>query len=85
MTEGVPQFRIFYRGVTVTALNRQTVRIRLPAPDKDLMLGLLTLPVISQTFWQTRKFNEPLSQPPCRVGLIASVSGSWASLLNSVA
>ncbi|MCS3402472.1 MULTISPECIES: extracellular solute-binding protein [Pantoea] len=68
MTEGVPQFRIFYRGVTVTALNRQTVRIRLPAPDKDLMLGLLTLPVISQTFWQTRKFNEPLSQPPLSSG-----------------
>ncbi len=68
MTEGVPQFRIFYRGVTIKALNPQTVRITLPAPDKDLMLGLLTLPVISQTFWQNKKFNEPLSQPPLSSG-----------------
>lgn len=68
MSEGVPQFRVVYRGVNVTALNRLTVRIDLPKPDRDLLLGLMTLPVISQKFWQDKKFNEPLSSPPLSSG-----------------
>lgn len=68
MREGVPQFRVVYRGVTFTALNPATVRIQLPKPDRDLMLGLLTLPVLSQKFWQDKKFNEPLSSPPLSSG-----------------
>lgn len=68
MREGVPQFRVIYRGVTVTALSHQTVRIQLPKADRDMMLGLLTLPVLSQAFWQTRPFNEPLSAPPLSSG-----------------
>lgn len=68
MREGVPQFRVFYRGVTFTALNAATVRIQLPKPDRDIMLGLLTLPVLPHTFWQSRKFNEPLSTPPLSSG-----------------
>ncbi|MEZ3499218.1 extracellular solute-binding protein [Pantoea sp. KPR_PJ] len=68
MREGVPQFRVVYRGVTFTALNPATVRIQLPEADKDLMLSLLTLPVLSQTFWQDKKFNEPLSSPPLSSG-----------------
>ena len=35
MTEGVPQFRVAFRGVQVKALNRLTVRIEMPKPDKD--------------------------------------------------
>ena len=68
MREGVPQFRVVYRGVTVRALDSQRVRIDLPKPDKDLMLGLLTLPVLSQQYWQDKKFNEPLSAPPLSSG-----------------
>jgi len=68
MREGVPQFRVVYRGVTFTALNPATVRIQLPKADRDLMLGLLTLPVLSQKFWQNKKFNEPLSAPPLSSG-----------------
>lgn len=64
MTEGVAQFRVFYKGATVKAIAPMTVRIELPQADKDQMLGLLTLPVLSQKFWQSRKFNEPLSYPP---------------------
>lgn len=64
MTEGVPQFRIVYKGVSMAALTPLTVRIELPQPDKDMMLGLFTLPVIPQKFWQTRQFNEPLPTPP---------------------
>jgi len=68
MSEGVPQFRVVYRGVNVKALNPLTVRIDLPKPDRDLLLGLMTLPVISQKFWQDKKFNEPLSRPPLSSG-----------------
>lgn len=68
MTEGVPQFRVFYKGATVKAIAPLTVRIELPQADKDQMLGLLTLPVLSQKFWQSRKFNEPLSYPPLGSG-----------------
>ena len=64
MTEGVPQFRVVYKGVEVKAISRLTVRMVLPKPDKDMMLGLLGLPILPQTFWEKHKFNEPLSTPP---------------------
>lgn len=64
MTEGVPQFRVVYKGVEVKAISRLTVRMVLPKPDKDMMLGLLGLPVLPQVFWKKHKFNEPLSTPP---------------------
>ncbi|MBU9844711.1 extracellular solute-binding protein [Rahnella ecdela] len=64
MTEGVPQFRVVYKGVEVKAISRLTVRMVLPKPDKDMMLGLLGLPVLPQVFWENHKFNEPLSTPP---------------------
>lgn len=64
MTEGVPQFRVVYKGVEVKAISRLTVRMVLPKPDKDMMLGLLGLPVLPQVFWEKHKFNEPLRTPP---------------------
>lgn len=68
MTEGVPQFRIAFRGVEVKALNRLTARITMPKPDKDLILNWLTLPVLPEKFWQNKKFNEPLGYPPLASG-----------------
>ncbi|WP_343553738.1 extracellular solute-binding protein [Pantoea sp.] len=68
MTEGVPQFRVAYRGVKVTALNRLTVRIDVPKSDKDLIMGWLTLPVLPEKFWQNKKFNEPIGYPPLSSG-----------------
>ncbi len=68
MTEGVPQFRVAFRGVEVKALNRLTVRIEMPKPDKDLVLSWITLPVLPEKFWQNKKFNEPLGYPPLASG-----------------
>src|SRR5476651_1067478 len=68
MTEGVPQFRVVYKGVEVKAISRLTVRIVLPRPDKDMMLGLLGLPILPQKFWEKHKFNEPLAVPPLSSG-----------------
>ncbi len=68
MTEGVPQFRVAFRDVQVKALNRLTVRIDMPKPDKDRVLSWLTLPVIPEKFWQNKKFNEPIGYPPLASG-----------------
>lgn len=68
MLEGVPQFRTIYKGVTVKALSRLTVRIELPTPDKDQLLGLFSLPILPENFWQDHKLNEPLNTPPLGSG-----------------
>ncbi|MFI8415907.1 extracellular solute-binding protein [Serratia sp. NPDC078593] len=68
MTEGVPQFRSIYKGVTVKAISRLTVRIELPAPDREQLLGLLSLPILPASFWQHHPLNEPLSTPPLSSG-----------------
>lgn len=68
MTEGVPQFRVVYKGAEVKAISRLTVRIVLPRANKDMMLGLLGLPILPQKFWEKHKLNEPLSVPPLSSG-----------------
>lgn len=68
MTEGVPQYRSYYKGVSVKALSRLTVRIELPEPDKEKMLSLLSTRVLPQSFWKDHKLNEPLNTPPLGSG-----------------
>lgn len=68
MTEGVPQFRLVYKGVTVKAIAPLTVRIALAKPGKEDMLGLFSLPVLPEKFWRDHKLSEPLSTPPLASG-----------------
>lgn len=68
MTEGVPQFRLIYKGTTMKAVAPLTVRIDLAKPGKEDMLSLLSLPVIPKKFWLHRRFDEPLSSPPLAGG-----------------
>jgi len=68
MTEGVPQFRLVYKGATVTAIAPLTVRITLANPNKEDMLSLLTLPVMPEKFWKDHKLSDPLSTPPLAGG-----------------
>ncbi|HFK7184737.1 TPA: extracellular solute-binding protein [Serratia odorifera] len=68
MTEGVPQFRSYYKGVTVKAISRLTVRIELPKPDREQMLSLLSLPVMPESFWKNHPLNQPLGTPPLGSG-----------------
>lgn len=68
MTEGVPQFRLIYQGSTVTAIAPLTVRIVLAKPGKEDLLGLFTLPILPQAFWQKHKLSEPLATPPLASG-----------------
>ena len=68
MTEGVPQFRLIYKGTTVKPVAPLTVRIVLAKPGKENMLSLFSLPVMPKAFWINHKLNEPLSSPPLSGG-----------------
>ncbi|KOQ85199.1 ABC transporter substrate-binding protein, partial [Pluralibacter gergoviae] len=68
MTEGVPQFRLIYKGTTMKAVAPLTVRIDLAKPGKEDMLSLFSLPVMPKKFWLHRRFDEPLSSPPLAGG-----------------
>jgi microcin C transport system substrate-binding protein len=68
MTEGVPQFRLIYKGAKVKAIAPLTVRIELAQPSKERMLGLFSLPVFPQKFWQNHRLSEPLAAPPLASG-----------------
>ncbi len=63
MTEGVPQFRIVYKGASVRAIAPLTVRIELSEPNKENMLSLFSLPVMPESFWKDHKLSDPLSAP----------------------
>lgn len=64
MTEGVPQFRLVYKGTTVKAIAPLTVRIELAKPGKEDMLSLFSLPIMPEKFWKNHKLSDPLSTPP---------------------
>ncbi|TNV19808.1 ABC transporter substrate-binding protein [Buttiauxella sp. B2] len=68
MTEGVPQFRLIYKGAKVKAIAPLTVRIELVEPSKERMLGLFSLPVFPEKFWKDHKLSDPLSAPPTASG-----------------
>ncbi|HGA2725900.1 TPA: extracellular solute-binding protein [Enterobacter hormaechei] len=68
MTEGVPQFRLVYKGTSVKAIAPLTVRIELPEPNKENMLSLFSLPVMPESFWKNHKLSDPLSTPPLAGG-----------------
>jgi hypothetical protein len=67
MTEGVPQFRLFYKGTTVRP-SRRAPCVRLAQPGKENMLSLLSLPVMPEAFWRNHKLSDPLSTPPLASG-----------------
>lgn len=68
MKNGVPQFRQYYEGVKVEALDPARVRFTLPKPDRELLLSLCDLKVLPKRFWEGRDFSEPLTTPPLSSG-----------------
>ncbi|BDH45157.1 ABC transporter substrate-binding protein [Salmonella enterica subsp. enterica serovar Choleraesuis] len=68
MTQGVPQFRIYYKGVAVKAISNLSVRFEFPHPNKEMMLSLFTLPVMPEKFWKNHNLGEPLARPPLGSG-----------------
>ncbi|USR61368.1 extracellular solute-binding protein [Lelliottia amnigena] len=68
MTQGVPQFRLVFKGTTVKAIAPLTVRIQLAEPSKESMLSLFSLPVMPESFWKDHKLSDPISTPPLAGG-----------------
>jgi len=68
MTEGVPQFRLVFKGATVKAIAPLTVRIELAEPGKESMLSLFSLPVMPESFWKNHKLSDPIATPPLAGG-----------------
>lgn len=64
MTQGVPQFRMVFKGVTVNAVGPRTVRFTFSEPNKELLFSLLTLPIMPEKFWRNHKLSDPLPYPP---------------------
>lgn len=65
MTEGVPQYRAYYKGVKVEAIDQYRVRFELPAQNREQLLTFVgDFYVLPQHFWQDKNLAEPLSTPP---------------------
>ncbi|QIQ22388.1 ABC transporter substrate-binding protein [Zophobihabitans entericus] len=65
MTEGVPQYRSYQQGVTVETIAPLTVKITLPEPNRERLIGFLSsLRILPKHFWQDHRLDEPLSTPP---------------------
>ncbi|WP_243694143.1 extracellular solute-binding protein [Vibrio viridaestus] len=70
MTEGVPQYRVYYKDVkSFKALNNKTVRIEMSVPSRDKLFSLAeNTKVLPKHFWYDKALNEPLMTPPVGSG-----------------
>lgn len=69
MTEGVPQYRVYYKGYSVKALDLHRVRFQLPKSDREKLFSFIgNFRVIPQHFWQNKNLAEPLATPPIGSG-----------------
>ncbi|WP_202983852.1 extracellular solute-binding protein [Gilliamella sp. ESL0254] len=69
MTEGVPQYRVYNKGVMVKAIDDYHVRVDIPESDREKLLSFVgSMRVIPKHFWQNHDFSEPLSTPPVGSG-----------------
>ncbi len=81
--EGVPFVRTQYEPVAaVEALSEREVRFRFHEGEgtRSLMIGLASLPVLPQHYWEARDFSQPLNEPPLGSGAyrVADFSmGQW--------
>ncbi len=61
MTEGVPQFRQYYAGVKVEALDALRVKFTLKTGDRALAVGLASLTILPKSYWSGHKLTDPLT------------------------
>ncbi|MCL9780858.1 extracellular solute-binding protein [Vibrio sp. S4M6] len=66
MTEGVPQFRVYFKEVkSVKALNDRTVRVEMAVPNREKLFSLVqSLAILPEHYWKNKNFSEPLDTPP---------------------
>ncbi|MBU2899020.1 extracellular solute-binding protein [Vibrio hepatarius] len=65
MTEGVPQYRSYYKDIkSVTAKDKYTVRIEMATPNREKLFSFAqSTRVLPEHFWKDKNFSEPLSTP----------------------
>ncbi len=68
MTEGVPQFRLVYKGTTVKAIAPLTVRIELAKPGKEDMLSLFRCRYFQKSTGKITNLATCLATPPLASG-----------------
>jgi microcin C transport system substrate-binding protein len=68
MTQGVPFFAKKFKGVNVETISKSVVKFTLSNPSKELLMGLLALPVLPEFFWKDNDLAEPLNSPPLGSG-----------------
>lgn len=68
MEDGVPQFKTYYEGVTVEALDDRRVRFNLELPSKSLLVSLATLKVFPEHVFAELDFSEPFDEVPLGSG-----------------
>lgn len=65
MTQGVPQFKSYYKNVAdVKALDSHRVKFTLKKSQLDLLHSLAGLTILPKHYWETRNFAEPTTQVP---------------------
>lgn len=63
--KGVPQFKAYYEGTNVRALDRYRVRFDLPeGGDKEKLFGLGGTKILARSWWKGKDFSEPQTSPP---------------------
>ncbi|WP_281222514.1 extracellular solute-binding protein [Photobacterium sanguinicancri] len=70
-TEGVPQYRIYYKDVkSVEAKSTRTVRIEMAKPNREILLSLVQgMAVLPKHYWEGKDLGEPLNEPPLGSGI----------------
>ena len=70
MTEGVPQYRVYYKDVkSVKAIKPLTVRIEMATPNRDKLFSLAeSTQVLPEHYWRDKNLAEPLLEAPIGSG-----------------
>lgn len=69
MTEGVPQYRMYCKGITVKAINLYRVRFEFANPNREQLLTFIgDFRVLPLHFWLNKNLAEPLATPPVGSG-----------------
>ncbi|WP_141671389.1 extracellular solute-binding protein [Gilliamella sp. Gris1-4] len=69
MTEGVPQYRVYNKGITVKTIDDHHVRVDIPDSDREKLLSFVgSMRVMPKHFWKDHDLSEPLTTPPVGSG-----------------
>ena len=68
MTEGVPQFKQYFEGVSVKISDPRTVRFNMEEGSRELIMAIADNSILPRHYWENRDFSEPLTEIPLGSG-----------------